>query len=321
MPNVIRTYRHHVATLHAIACVGLVVGCSEPILSLDDVVAVDGHESLLVAHLEHEPLHGMRVSIERATISFLYDGQPLAEQLTDDEGRAVAVCSLPGGEVSAIEATASVNGSVHRATSRLFRWPADRTVLVVDVDDTISETDYDDLLLDKIDRESYPLPHAQEAMNALAKDYGIIYLTGRPRFLLGKTREWLERKGFPPGPVITSPGLSEMLDFLSLKIDLIRTTKKYVPGLLIGLGDKRSDAEAYGRTGLLPLILRFPDKLRAPIRDKGIVFNDWPAVTRFFRDNRTVLSDPKRLAAALERGDFASFKRTSPTEPAKPSRQ
>lgn len=300
-------------------CVWLSTGCSHAILSLDDVVAVDGQKSLLVAHFEREPLLGLRVSIEETPIHFYYNGQNLAQAYTDEEGRAAVICEFPHGDVAVVEARAEADGQVRHATSRLFRWPADRTVIAVDVDDTISETDYDDLLLDQIDRESRPLPDAQEALTELAETYRIVYVTGRPRFLLNKTRDWLDRHDFPAGPVITSPGVSEMLDFLELKIDLIRMMRTHVPALLIGLGDKESDAKAYAATELLPLILRLKGKSLLSLDGDAIVFDDWPALLRFFEDNGDVLSDPKRLTDTLRQRDLTAFHVGSSTRPAKPS--
>ncbi|MCB9548809.1 MAG: hypothetical protein H6706_23640 [Myxococcales bacterium] len=90
--------------------------------------------------------------------------------------------------------------------------PRGRQAVVFDVDGTLTIGDseiFQEVLLGS-DPEMYE--GALDVVWAWADaGYFIVYMTGRPYFLNPATRRWLERHGFPPGPVRTTDSLSEAL--------------------------------------------------------------------------------------------------------------
>ena len=83
--------------------------------------------------------------------------------------------------------------------------PPKRPIFVSDVDGTLTSSENIEFL--KLLEGELPETHpgAPEALRALAaKGYRPIYLTARPEWLVQRTRDFLEARGFPPGLVHTS---------------------------------------------------------------------------------------------------------------------
>ncbi|MBN1344529.1 MAG: hypothetical protein JXQ73_17700 [Phycisphaerae bacterium] len=290
--------RRLVSTCCVVLCV-VVVGCSPAILTLDGLVLVRGQESMLLAQLEREPVLGFRDGIENVRIRFRVDGRQVAEQLTADEGRASTFRDLSPASGAEFEAIAVVDGRTVRTTGSIFDWRDDLTIIAVDIDGTISDTDYDDLIFDDEDKDSTPILNSREALFALANDFHLVYVTGRPRFLLEKTRAWLATHGFPPGPVIAAGGLRDFLRQGGFKRETLARFRQCWPNLLIGIGDKHRDAEAYRANGMLPVIVTANDVARKRRTWQVAVVPGWEDVTQLFAVNHRLLSDPRALADTI----------------------
>jgi phosphatidate phosphatase APP1 len=127
--------------------------------------------------------------------------------------------------------------------------PRGTPMFISDVDGTLTSSEhieYAALLLGV-----QPATHAgaPEALRALAaKGYRAMYLTARPEPLVGRTREFLERHGFPPGIVHTStsligaPGQGGAAAFKSREIAML-AERQLVP--VYAFGNKTTDSEAY----------------------------------------------------------------------------
>ena len=92
-------------------------------------------------------------------------------------------------------------------------------------------------------------PGAPEALGALAaRGYTPIYLTGRPEPLLGRTRAFLDRAGFPPGLVMTTPGKAGAIGGAAARFkmaQLARTLTARGFSARFAFGDTHTDAAAY----------------------------------------------------------------------------
>ncbi|MCB9677931.1 MAG: hypothetical protein H6737_22725 [Alphaproteobacteria bacterium] len=91
------------------------------------------------------------------------------------------------------------------ATSTLRRYPVGTRLQVFDIDGTLTSSDMELFrdLFSELGTGSY-VPEARvdalETVWARAdQGYEVLYLTGRPYWLDGITREWLDTLGFPPG--------------------------------------------------------------------------------------------------------------------------
>ncbi len=281
----------------AAAAVWLVsLACRGPVVSVDDAVVVGDAPARLAAVVEYEPAWGLRKDAAGIPVRFFVAGREVGRTATDDEGLAELQRAIPPGVRSFEARTESTLGAA-QAGGRVFRWRADRVIIAVDIDHTLAQTDYESLVRPDEAEESETLKHSVATLQDLAGRHHILYLTGRPRLLLDKTRTWLRERGYPDGPVITSRGLREMLRPGVSKARELRKLRSQWPALRIGVGNTPSDAQAYGSNGMLTLILaRQRDAQFGP---HALVFRDWRELARFFADNQPILADPRALEDAL----------------------
>ncbi|UCG32221.1 MAG: hypothetical protein JSU68_11200 [Phycisphaerales bacterium] len=277
----------------------LVPGCGPAILSADDALAREGNSKVrLMAYVEQEPVLGLRRDVEDVRVRFYVDGREVGDDETDRDGRADDKCRLPDGTARRFEARARVEGRDLRSRGNIYTWRRNRTIIAVDVDNTLAETEYKELILEDEDDESDPLKRSRKVLNRLAEEYQILYLTARPRFLLDKTREWLDEEDFPPGPVVTAKGIRQAARPEEFKRKSLEKLRDDWPNLLIGIGDKASDAEAYGANKMLAVIVG--KDLEPGIGPHAVVLRDWKRVDWFFEANRAVLSNPEELKDLID---------------------
>lgn len=285
-------------------------GCFKPMLTANDVVVRPDGTVKLVAFLENATLPAVRNSIRNQRIAFSTGRTPLGEARSGEEGRALLDCRLPA-DASSYIASARFLFWQMQSTGRVFRWTTDRTILILDIDDTICDTDTEEVIFQKRDLESSPIRHAQPTLARLAESFQIAYLTARPEALFTKTVHWLNDHRFPPGPVFVAPDLRRMIRQRKYKTAVLKQLRADWPNIRIGIGDSSVDARAYSDNGMLTLIV-------AEVHDdeldrQAIVLRDWSGVEKFFDSNRPVLTDPARLGELLKNG--GSF--TVPYAPAK----
>jgi phosphatidate phosphatase PAH1 len=127
--------------------------------------------------------------------------------------------------------------------------PPQTPIFVSDVDGTLTSSEnieYAALLVGAIPGTH---PGAPEAFRALVdKGYRPLYLTARPEWLVGRTREFLDQHGFPPGIVHTTStllGPSSYGGAAQFKTgDLAQVaTHGLVP--TFGFGNRATDSQAY----------------------------------------------------------------------------
>lgn len=134
--------------------------------------------------------------------------------------------------------------------------PPRTPIFVSDVDGTLTSSENIEFLALLEGRLPETHPGAPEALRALAaKGYRPIYLTARPEWLVQRTREFLEARGFPPGLVHTSTSaLGAGVGASAAKFktgELAMLAKKgLVPAF--AFGNKSSDSNAYGAAGIQP---------------------------------------------------------------------
>jgi hypothetical protein len=251
---------------------------------------------MLLAQLEREPVLGFRDGIEDIWVRFWVGGRQVAKQLTADAGRASTCCDLSSAVGAEFEASAVVGGQTVRTAGTIFDWRDDSTIIAVDIDGTICDTDYHDLVFDDEDKDSMPIANSREALSALANDFHIVYLTARPRFLLEKTRVWLAKHEYPHGPVVAAGGLRDALRQGSLKRETLAGLRRCWPNLLIGIGDKHRDAVAYRANEMLPIVVTTKNIARKRGTWQVIVVPTWEDVSQLFAANHRVLADTSKLA-------------------------
>jgi hypothetical protein len=129
-------------------------------------------------------------------------------------------------------------------------------IIVTDVDGTLTTSENEEftaLLTGAIPDAN---PSAPEVLNALAdKGYRIFYMTARPHFLVGRTREFIDVHGFPPGLVHTSLSLTGATGSSAVTYKTGELAMLAARGLVPAwaCGNTITDAEAYDNGAILPL--------------------------------------------------------------------
>jgi phosphatidate phosphatase PAH1 len=99
-------------------------------------------------------------------------------------------------------------------------------------------------------------PDADKVMKVVRrKGYRMVYLTGRPQLLVGRTREWLNGHGFPAGVVKVTDGTMDVIpteafvgQFKTAYLqDLVQRVHV---SLFAGYGNATTDIHAYQAAGL-----------------------------------------------------------------------
>ncbi|MEW6253070.1 MAG: phosphatase domain-containing protein, partial [Planctomycetota bacterium] len=166
---------------------------------------------------------------------------------------------------------------------RIFTWDPHRPVIAVDIDHTIADTQRRELIGSTASDPSTPIPLAAPTLRELGQRFQILYLTSRPRFLLDKTRHWLRDHGFPEGPVFTAAGLFEMFGSRAYKQAKLAELRRAWPNLLIGIGDRASDAAAYQANGMLAINIGLEPSAR--LSAGTVRLRDWGDVREFFAEH------------------------------------
>ena len=285
------------ARLLSLALLLPLAGCGRIVVTAQDCIVGPDGRAELTAFVEREPFQGIRRSVNTARVDFTLDGRPVGTVTTTGDGRAVLTVDLPPG-VADFDVRARYKGHDLRDRGRAFRWDPTRTAVAVDIDDTLSHTDYAVLLFREEDDRSDPLRGSRAAMNTLALDFHIVYLTGRTRFLADKTRHWLESRGYPPGPIVTAPRIRDTILQPFFKRQALTELRARWPNLLIGIGDRWVDTFAYEPNGLLTLLVDGDDETTP---DRAVFrFARWRRIAEFCRLNRSMLNPADVLHTALD---------------------
>jgi hypothetical protein len=91
------------------------------------------------------------------------------------------------------------------------------------------------------------VPGSAQRLQELAQRYAIVYIGARPAFTLPATEEWLERQGFPAGPVYLAETQAE-------RLALVREAGQKLD-FIAGVGDRWDDNELHAELGCLSIIL------------------------------------------------------------------
>ena len=263
----------------------------------NDVIVAPGEKAPFSVWLGRGASLAFKDDVPNARVEFFMDDHKLGEARTDELGRAVIHANVPPGKTNIYRAVATTpEGEREHTHGRIFRWSRQQTIIAVDMDGTVSNTNYSDLFFSLDDRVSKPLEGSAPALHRLAKKYQILYISARPRFLTEKTRRWLDHHDFPPGPVGHALSFEACLHQDTAKRDILAELRVHWPNILIGIGDKQADDKAFGANGMLTLIV---NPSPGPYGRHCIVLKTWDRVDRFFETNSVGL-EPAKLASLIE---------------------
>lgn len=259
------------------------------VIYAEDVVITAGQSSRFSAFVQSRLHHGDVIGVP---VSFASNGKLIGRARTDSDGRASIVLPIQN-EMGAYQAHTVVDGHRYQATGNVYRWDPTRTILAIDLDETISRTSYSDLFFTEMVDRSPVVKDSPAVLRQLSKDYQLLYMSARPRWLHTKTKRWLDDEGFPKGPILHANGFEACFRQEYYKRLMLAGFKSEHPNLLVGIGDKGVDERAYGDNDMLAIILGSNPKRYA---SHCIVLPDWRAVGGFLNQHRNTLTRSDAVA-------------------------
>jgi len=190
-----------------------VVLAGDPRHYAQDVIAAPGEPASIRAKFAYGAVWK---DLEDERIAVFVDGcagwLDVGVHVTDDDGElAVAVDEVLSPGRHEVRLVALGDGT--QAITSLWVLPRGTHVVVTDVDGTMTTSDTE-LWQELLDGDDVPeaYPSAQALTRAhVERGHVVIYLTGRPYWLLGITRGWLDGQGFAPGPVHVTDSNADIL--------------------------------------------------------------------------------------------------------------
>ncbi len=194
--------------------------------------------------------------LRRAKVAISVGSTLVGEVLTDNQGIA-RVNYIPRklGEFTVLfECQEEADHDSGSASSMLFCRDKSKPIIVVDIDQTISDIALEKFLITKT-QDIMPLPQAEKVLTDLSKTYDLIFVTARDKHLLKRTKEWLTLREFPKAPVFFRELGKDPLSERKYKTQKIARLKEQWGNIACGVGDRCSDAQAYLANGLRAIII------------------------------------------------------------------
>jgi LNS2-like protein (lipin/Ned1/Smp2) len=190
--------------------------------------------------------------------------RPVGTARTDDEGHfALGLSGDDRLPIGMRDLFVSVVGDRTGVGFLGYVAPRGTRLIVSDVDGTLTSSE--NAFLETIAFGIEPgaragAPHAYDA--ATAKGYQLVYVTARGNQYTTATRDWLDHKGFPRGPVRLSPSFLTLPggDTIDYKTRTIEALAAHLD-VAAGVGNRASDVTAYAHVGLAAdrIFIELPD--------------------------------------------------------------
>lgn len=278
---------------------GLVFGCNRTSMVALDSIVEQGQKSDLVAYVHNSSMTIFSEGVPQKPVQFYVEDREIGETKTDPTGKA----QIPLEAVKNYGVRYCVrlknNDQSLESVGWIFVWDPNRTAVAIDLDETICVSKYLNLIWGD-GMESQPLPGAAEAIQTLAKDYHIVYWSARPHYMVERTRNWLAKNDFPPGPIVFTEDNWGCFKQADVKKQLLTELRKKWPNVRIGIGDKYVDVDCCKSNEMLPVIV---NAWQPTYKENSVVVPDWKTLGQFFDAHRDVLTNSQKLASVIERGE------------------
>ncbi len=154
-----------------------------------------------------------------------------------------------------------VGGDLSAARGEIWVVPPNKQAVVFDIDGTLTVSDRE--LFEEILLGHDPEPYAggvDVTARYAEQGYLVVYMTGRPYFLNPASRAWLERHGYPPGPLRTTDSVADTAPTRSFvgayKLAWLQHLRDPFDGpglhLTYAYGNATTDICAYAEAGVPP---------------------------------------------------------------------
>lgn len=146
-----------------------------------------------------------------------------------------------------------LEGSGDCAVHGVFLWPEGTTIIVTDIDGTMTKSDQE--MMKQLSDANYDAVENKGALDMMktwaSKGYYIVYMTARPHTLREMTRKWLYAHDFPFGPVITAETMVYNEAARKYKGDWIKKMKNdFQWNVAAAYGNAQSDVDGYSDGGI-----------------------------------------------------------------------
>jgi hypothetical protein len=241
----------------AIALLVLVVGAILP-AARTEVIVLDAlvpstNQIEIRARLVRGRAAGFLRGVPDATVSFTVDGGSAGRAVTDRRGVATLVLPMndPGNYVVQAVGEAAEGDSTVPATGLVRVQHHRQRILAVDLDGPLAAGSCWKALLQGSETIA-PVASAASTLDALSRTFAIVYVTSRDEDLSNPTKAWLEKNGFPRGPVFFSRTFHDPFGYGRHLPTVIGRLKRGFPLLEIGVCDTAAEARAFLREGVKP---------------------------------------------------------------------
>lgn len=225
-----------------------------------DAVTVPGKTVSLEAKFEKGWGRFIRPDIKREFVSFTIDGASIGQDKTNDQGKASVHWTPKKAGLFRFKAKLVKRKFTVTGTIRVLK-PRNK-VIVVDIDGTISNMSV--LMLPFRGDRAKAFPDSSNILRSLAKTHSIVYLTARDDSFSTLTEAFLTRHKFPEGTIIyneyggkTKAALGNQLNPKNhgkFKFGVLKRLKRQGLNLVAGIGNAKTDAEAYRKAKLTSYI-------------------------------------------------------------------
>lgn len=245
-----------------------------------------GGEVRLRAKVERKGVAGIHPDLHGEEILFYSSKTPIGKGRSGKDGIAELIWTFPhmvhakdGPFHVEVEATLSEGSEYEAPRTRFgaFHWRKDFPVLVVDLDGTVCASTELEVGL-KAPGELRAVPGAPEALQEIARTHALLYLTARDDALMNATREWLDLRTFPKGPVLFRDLSLWNLSAEKYKREKLLALKKDW-NLVAGVGDRDEDARAYMAAGMEAYLVGRAEKVPQGARKLA----SWAEVAKILR--------------------------------------
>ncbi|MCB0404915.1 MAG: hypothetical protein KDD51_09025 [Bdellovibrionales bacterium] len=243
-----------------------------------DVLAVSGQTIELKAKVEAIGIAFFTPDLSGETVEFWYQDTLIGTSISAGEGMARLQIRASQAGDHIVSVRLSSESAYVAAPSQLLVAvrESDIPAIVTDIDHTIADVTGLEFLV--LQNDQVPTVQGSETVLATLKDtYLIIYVTARDDTFTDKTKAWLKLRNFPQGPTyfwnFDLHG-GTPLSHEAYKSGVIRRLKATFPRILVGVGDKNTDAVSYLSNGLRAYSVRGgPEDPAFP--EDTIFVHDW----------------------------------------------
>lgn len=238
-------------------------------LRATDALGRPGRALKLHAKLERKGFMGINPDVDKEPLDYFLmaqDGSALEQPRflgtgeTDDDGDAELEWTPPAAGQYELEVR------VRRGSQYVARPaplvvaipPAERTVILVQVDGTVSQATNLTMFRGKDNAEIPEVDGAGLALSTLAHHYQLVYLTDLDESFTTKFRDWMALRKVPRAPVIFWEVFSRSLSHGTYMEQLVSKLRRDLPQISVGIGATPADATIFVNQGMAGIVMASP---------------------------------------------------------------